>query len=89
MNNEVYRKATTRAVQRIRHLWWQDGPDAGKALCGLRPHEYEPAPSRFLAGDFKPEVVEVPCPICRATAIVYEAEKQLSNNNTDKKEGAR
>ena len=37
---EVYRKATTRAVQRIRHLWWQDGPDAGKALCGTRPHEY-------------------------------------------------
>lgn len=78
---EVYRKATSRAVQRVRHLWWDGGNHDGEALCGLRAHEYEPAPSRFLPGDFKPEVVEVPCPICRAMAVVYEAEKQMSNNN--------
>ncbi|RYQ59297.1 hypothetical protein PG1550B_0368 [Bifidobacterium pseudolongum subsp. globosum] len=80
---EVYRKATTRAVQRIRHLWWQDGPDAGKALCGTRPHEYDPAPSRFLPGDFKPDVVEVPCPICAAVAVVYEAELAMRRREQD------
>ena len=83
---EVYKKATTRAVQRVRHLWWDGGDHDGEALCGLRPHEYDPAPSRFLAGDRKPEVVEVPCPICRAMAIVYEAEKQISRNNNRKEE---
>lgn len=78
---EVYKKATSRAVQRVRHLWWDGGTRDGEALCGLRPHEYEPAPSRFLPGDRKPEVVEVSCPVCYAMAIVYEAEKQMSNNN--------
>lgn len=78
---DVYKKATTRAVQRVRHLWWDGGNHDGEALCGLRPHEYEPAPSRFLPGDRKPEVVEVSCPVCYAMAIVYEAEKQMSNNN--------
>lgn len=87
MNNpEVYKKATTRAVQRIRHLWWTDGPNAGKALCGTRPHEYEPMPVRFLPGDFKQPVVEVSCPICHAMAVVFEAEKQMSRNNNDNKE---
>ena len=86
---DVYKKATTRAVQRVRHLWWDGGNHDGEAVCGLRPHEYEPAPSRFLPGDRKPEVVEVSCPVCYAMAFVYEIEKQLSNNNTDKKEGAR
>ena len=83
---EVYRKATSRAVQRVRHLWWDGGNHDGEALCGLRPHEYDPAPSRFLAGDRKPEVVEVPCPICAAMAVVYEAEKQMSRNNNRKEE---
>lgn len=87
---EVYKKATTRAVQRVRHLWWDGGTHDGEAVCGLRPHEYEPAPSKFLPGDRKPEVVEVSCPVCYAMAFVREIEKQIyRNNNTDKKEDAR
>ena len=82
-----YKRAHTRPVDRIRHMYWKSNHEP---LCGCRPHEYNPAPARFLKGDFKPEVVEVSCPICHAVAIVYEAEKQISrNNNTDKKEGAR
>lgn len=80
---EVYRKATSRAVQRVRHLWWDGGNHDGEALCGLRAHEYEPAPSRFLPGDRKPEVVEVPCPICAAVAVVYEAELAMRRREQD------
>lgn len=81
-----YKRAHTRPVDRIRHMYWKSNHEP---LCGCRPHEYNPAPARFLKGDFKPEVVEVSCPICHAMAIVYEAERRMSNNNTDKKEGAR
>lgn len=80
---EVYKKATSRAVQRVRHLWWDGGNRDGQALCGLRAHEYEPAPSRFLPGDRKPEVVEVPCPICAAVAVVYEAELAMRRREQD------
>ena len=80
---DVYKKATTRAVQRVRHLWWDGGNRDGQALCGLRAHEYEPAPSRFLPGDRKPEVVEVSCPICAAVAVVYEAELAMRRREQD------
>lgn len=73
-----YKRAHTRPVDRIRHMYWKSNHEP---LCGCRPHEYNPAPARFLKGDFKPEVVEVSCPICHAMAIVYEAERRMSNNN--------
>ena len=78
-----YKRAHTRPVDRIRHMYWKSNHEP---LCGCRPHEYNPAPARFLKGDFKPEVVEVSCPICHAMAIVYEAEKRLSQNNNRKEE---
>lgn len=87
--NRMYRRATSRRVDRVRHLYWAAN---GRPLCGERPHEYTPAPGRFLAGDVRPDVYAIDCPICAAIEIVFHAERSIqqgdNNNRKDRRQAA-
>lgn len=85
-----YKRATSRRVDRVRHLYWAS---SGNPVCGVRPHEYTPAPGRFLAGDERPEVYALDCPICNAIAIVHDAERRIrqgddAQNKRDRRQAA-
>ncbi|KOA51098.1 hypothetical protein BAAM0483_02375 [Bifidobacterium animalis subsp. animalis MCC 0483] len=46
-------------------------------MCGNRPHEYAPAPAKFLKGDAKPDVFVLDCPICAAIAVMVDVNAKL------------
>ena len=74
-HQETYRRATMRRVDRVQHLYWKRN---GKPLCGDKPHEYDPAPAKFLKGDVKPDVFSLDCPICAAIAVMVDVNAKLS-----------
>ncbi len=83
---ETYKRATTRRVDRVRHLYWTE---TRNTLCGTPPHEYEPAPARFMKGDLKPEVFALDCPVCAAIAVVWAAEQRMHGEQDAQKKDDR
>lgn len=74
MRNTTYKRRTARPLQSIVHL---KTADTGERLCGLEYEAACPAPTVFSAGNTKPEVVKVSCPVCEAMAVLLEEARVL------------
>lgn len=88
---EIYRRRTVRPLQKVIHLKLTD---TGQRLCGLEYEQAKPKPTVFHAGDVKPDVVKVSCPVCEALAVLLNeahalaAEEQFGISNNDRKQTA-
>lgn len=72
---EIYRRRTVRPLQKVIHLKLTD---TGQRLCGLEYEQAKPKPTVFHAGDVKPDVVKVSCPVCEALAVLLNEAHQLA-----------
>lgn len=72
---ETYQRRTVRPVQKIVHLKLTE---TGQRLCSLEYEAAKPMATVFHAGDVKPDVVKVSCPVCEALAVLLNEAHQLA-----------